>query len=342
MTRSRMAHVALFAFFTAISVNSFGAQADSQKHALGEAIPGDARTAGSSTVGTGESAKNLSNGLVLSGNLSYSYVGSSVTLTAQGIVNNSSTRTSGTLRLELWASVTQPARAGAITGYRLAASQQIAQLQPQFQYTNHVETTSFLPPPNGTYWMVFVLGEFDPANCSSNQSYCVADSLVIDQRTFGPATPAITPGATTKSLGSRATVSSGATLFGGFEVSTDSLIYILVRGNSLGTLGVTQAYLDAPRVRLFNAAGGDLVTQGGVPGFNDCLASNTVTDLPVVNYYSQVRAAPVQDRDSCYAVSLPGGAYTFTVTPSIPGVTSSGTSSSPSQGQVLFEVTIGH
>ncbi len=109
-------------------------------------------------------------------------------------------------------------------------------------------------------------------------------------------------------------------------------------GNSLGSLGITQAYLDAPRVRLYNAQGTDLVTQGGLNGFNSCLTTNTTTDLPIINYYAQTRGAPVSSRDSCYAVTLNAGAYTFTVTPSISGVTSNNAVSVPTSGEVLFEV----
>ena len=146
--------------------------------------------------------------------------------------------------------------------------------------------------------------------------------------------------ATTNSLGSRATVTPNATLFGGFEITGTAVVYILVRGNSLGTLGVTQNYLDAPRARVFNAQGQDLVTDlSGRAGFNQCSGSNTLA-APVFNYYQITRGVPAHERDACVAVSLTAGAYTFTVTPSIPGVTSSDTSV-PSSGEVLFEVTLG-
>ena len=60
--------------------------------------------------------------------------------------------------------------------------------------------------------------------------------------------------ASTRSLGSRATGSTSLTVYGGFELQTSANVYILVRGNSLGTLGVTQGYLDRPRFRIYNAA----------------------------------------------------------------------------------------
>jgi hypothetical protein len=155
-----------------------------------------------------------------------------------------------------------------------------------------------------------------------------------------PPPPPPSGGASTKTLGSRATVSPTATLFGGFELAESSLVYILVRGNSLGTLGVTQGFLDAPRVRLYNAQGQDIVLeQGGRAGFNGCSASSA-SAAPVVTFY-QTRGIPASDRDACIAQTLAPGAYTFTVTPSLPGVTTDAAVSTPSTGEVLFEVSLG-
>jgi hypothetical protein len=53
-----------------------------------------------------------------------------------------------------------------------------------------------------------------------------------------------------------------------------------------------------------------------------------------------VRGVPAAFRDGCIAQNLSPGAYTFSVTPSIPGVTSLNALSAPSSGQVLFEVTL--
>lgn len=139
----------------------------------------------------------------------------------------------------------------------------------------------------------------------------------------------------TQTLGSRATVTPSATLFGGFAISAPGDVYIAVRGNSLGTLGVTQNFLDAPRTRLFNQQGQDMITDAsGNAGFNACVAGSTFGG-PVVSYYQNVRGAPVHLRDACVAVNLPTGVYTFTVTPS----PANGANSIPSSGEVLFEVT---
>jgi sugar lactone lactonase YvrE len=147
--------------------------------------------------------------------------------------------------------------------------------------------------------------------------------------------------ASTKTLGSRATVSPSATLYGGFELANAATVYILVRGNSLGALGVTPNFLDAPRVRIYNGQGQDIVVdQSGRPGFDTCL-SGTPSASAVVTYYQSVRGQPANGRDACIAQSLAPGAYTFSVTPSVPGVTTSSGTSTPSSGEVLFEVTLG-
>ena len=139
-----------------------------------------------------------------------------------------------------------------------------------------------------------------------------------------------------QTFGSRATVTPSAPMYGGFSIQTGGDVYIAVRGNSLGTLGVTQNFLDAPRVRLFNAQGQDLITDaGGNVGFNACVAGTTFGG-PVVEYYQNVRGQPVHQRDACVAVTLPAGVYTFTVNPS----PASGANSVPSSGEVLFEVTL--
>ena len=154
---------------------------------------------------------------------------------------------------------------------------------------------------------------------------------------------AVPKAAAAQTLGSRATVTSSATLFGGFELAQSAVVYIMVRGNSLQTLGVTNNFLDAPRVRIFDAAGRDLIVDSfDVPGFNGCSAGNDFND-PVVAYYQNVRGQPAHARDACFAGTFAAGVYTFTVTPTIPGVTASSQSgaSNPSSGQVLFEVTLG-
>ena len=115
------------------------------------------------------------------------------------------------------------------------------------------------------------------------------------------------------------------------------MVYVLVRGNSMGSLGVTQNFLDRPRMRLYNQAGQDLVfDNAGRPGFNFC--GSAQGDSLVVNYY-QGRGAPVSSNDACLAATFAAGVYTFSVTPAT--IANSGITSSPSSGEILFEVLLG-
>ena len=289
----------------------------------------------------------MSDGLVLDGTISFNHPGgsSTVNISVQHINNNSSTRTTGTLRLELWATSNRPSRGGNLSGYRLAVGSNLSPLAPNFQYTNISQNPAWSGPPNGTYYITVVLAEYNSlGGCSQPDFFCIEDSFTFtNTSTFGstlPPPPQLTAGVTTKTLGSRGTVTSGATLYGGFEIMSTSTVLFLVRGNSLGTLGVTQGFLDAPRVRIYNQSGADLVSQGGLAGFNGCSVDNVLTDYPVMYLY-QVRNQPVHARDSCYtSYSLAPGVYTFSITPSISGVTSNTLFSSPSAGEVLFEVTM--
>jgi hypothetical protein len=149
------------------------------------------------------------------------------------------------------------------------------------------------------------------------------------------ASDAVDKAAVVQTLGARATATSTATVYGGFTLTSPTTVYILVRGNSLGTLGVTQNYLDIPRLRLYNSAGTDLVfDNAGRPGFNRCTAP---TDSAVINYYTARGQAP-SSNDACIGANFTAGTFTFTVTPTnIAGAVNS----VPQFGDVLFEVILG-
>ena len=95
-------------------------------------------------------------------------------------------------------------------------------------------------------------------------------------------------------------------MFGGFELQNATTVYILIRGNSLGSIGVTQAFLDLPRVRLYDAQGRDLISDASGPGFNGCNAANGGS--AVVSYYASVPNQPPHVRDGCTAQALPAAA----------------------------------
>jgi hypothetical protein len=139
---------------------------------------------------------------------------------------------------------------------------------------------------------------------------------------FNPQGTRSTPLRTT---GSRGTVTRTATMFGGFTLESAASVEIAVRGPSLQTLGITQNPLDSPGLRVFNAAGADLLlnSRGGT-GVNACAATHETA----VRYAAA--GQPLNARDSCASLELPAGTYTFTIEPS----------SSDFNGEVLFEVSL--
>lgn len=147
------------------------------------------------------------------------------------------------------------------------------------------------------------------------------------------------PTGTDEVLGSRGEVSPHGSLYGGFQLNARKRVYLLVRGDSLNELGITNNYLGSPHVRLYNASGIDMATaQNGLPGFTYCLADNPLQSA-VVNYYASVRGVPVHRKDACVEAFLPAGVYTFQIQRSIPLSRTLSANSTPSSGEVLFELT---
>ena len=148
-------------------------------------------------------------------------------------------------------------------------------------------------------------------------------------------------GAVLTTSGARGYVDRNYPLFGGFTLSNQTVVYVLVRGPSLRTLANIPGFLDLPWVRLYDGANRDLINENNTPGTFSCLRSRTSVGANfVVDYYQNIRRAPVDERDTCFAFTLAAGVYTFDVRPAIPGVTSTTVASSPSAGEVLFEVTL--
>jgi hypothetical protein len=130
--------------------------------------------------------KTLDNGLYFEGNFTFQRSGPNVSMTVAKINNDSSTRTTGTLRLELWATSSRPARAAGFNGYRLATGANLSPLPPRTFYSDVTRSTTFSEPPSGTYWMVLVLSEFDSVNCPAADHFCIQDTGIFpNQQAFG-------------------------------------------------------------------------------------------------------------------------------------------------------------
>jgi alpha-tubulin suppressor-like RCC1 family protein len=132
--------------------------------------------------------------------------------------------------------------------------------------------------------------------------------------------PSSTPGGVMTSFATRGTVTPTTPMYGSFAVANTSVMYVAVRGPSLGTLGYTQTPLDLPNVRVYDASGKDALGSiaAGCPGSG-----------PVANYYANL-GGPLDARDTCVSGSFSAGVYTFTLNPN----------TSSSSGELLFEVRV--
>jgi hypothetical protein len=140
-----------------------------------------------------ESPKSLSNGLYFANGFTAAWSGGSLTVILTGPINNDSfTRTSGTLQLQLWAVAAPIARGSAFVGYRLARSGNYSPMPPRTQYNNVNFTAAFSPPPDGTYWLVLSLVEFDSVQCAGlADQFCINEDSINSNSTstFGVPTP---------------------------------------------------------------------------------------------------------------------------------------------------------
>lgn len=92
------------------------------------------------------------------------------------IANSSPTYTTGTLKLELWAT-TSPYSGGGISGYEVAAYQiggsSNGTLGPnQYFYDIDVTVPILSVPPAGSYYATMIVAEYDPG-CGSSDHFCI-------------------------------------------------------------------------------------------------------------------------------------------------------------------------
>ena len=131
--------------------------------------------------------KSVASGLYMSAySATFAPAYANVTVTVTELNNDSYTRTTGPLKIEYWAAIMAPAaRAVAFSGYRLATFSSIGAMAPRTYYSNLVRSSPMVVPPDGTYTFVLVLLEYNSANCSAADGYCMVDSIIGNQRTFG-------------------------------------------------------------------------------------------------------------------------------------------------------------
>jgi len=112
----------------------------------------------------------------LVGEVSYNidYGTGQATLRAETIANRSTTRTTGSLKLELWATV-NPYSGGTINGTQMAAFRLPGngQLSPNTSFTGvSLSGAVNAEPPPGSYYVTMILSEF-ASTCANFDQYCI-------------------------------------------------------------------------------------------------------------------------------------------------------------------------
>jgi hypothetical protein len=107
---------------------------------------------------------DVSNGLNLGGNLVANWGSAGVEMQVETVSNdNTDGSTSGTLRLELWATTTPPVFGNDVTFFSLGPAYVLGTLDAGSQFSN-VDSgllTPYAPPPNGCYFVTLALEEYD-------------------------------------------------------------------------------------------------------------------------------------------------------------------------------------
>lgn len=129
-----------------------------------------------------DDAKTLSSGVYLAGYYYQTYNGDGTVTVALDAIVNASSRTTGTLRLELWAVTGErPPRGTLPPGYRLGVGSDMPPLTPRTSYPNLTWNLRYAPPPDGTYWMILVLSESGLPGCAQSDNFCLQDTFRSSQ-----------------------------------------------------------------------------------------------------------------------------------------------------------------
>ncbi len=94
----------------------------------------------------------------LDGTFGYSISGTTLNLDLGKIINNRNGGTSGSLRVQLWAT-SSPYTGGSINGYILG-TKDVGQLKGGYYFDSQKTSTSFKNPPSGTYYVTLTLEEY--------------------------------------------------------------------------------------------------------------------------------------------------------------------------------------
>lgn len=194
-----------------------------------------------------------------SGSVGASISGDSVTITIESISNSSSTYTSGSLRIELWATSTLYS-GGSITGTRTASirTSQLTgltdQIQPNHTFSNITINTSYTTPSSSNTNFTLILTEYSES-CSASDGFCIiayaplsGDSDSSDYTISGTILDengAAVSGATIMLTGAGQTFSTSTNSAGSFSLTfprediPDTVAYVVVRD---GFIPVAQGF----------------------------------------------------------------------------------------------------
>ena len=137
---------------------------------------------GTKQIGPGGSFGDIK----LEGLVSWKQSGSKITLKADKVVNYRDSGTSGTLRLQIWA--TRTAYSGGRISGNVLGSVTLGTLKGGYYYPNINKTGTYRKPPNGTYYITMTLEE------SQRGSYVMQSYINMrGTSTFGSTTPPINP-----------------------------------------------------------------------------------------------------------------------------------------------------
>ena len=120
-------------------------------------------------------APALEGGINIEGTSYYNLAATTGYFTSERVANHRSGGTSGTLRLELWATTSSPA-SGSVFGYQLATYSLGTLAAGSYFYNINSGTFNYTQPPTGCYYLSLLLTEFD------GTSYPYIDYVVFPNR----------------------------------------------------------------------------------------------------------------------------------------------------------------
>lgn len=123
--------------------------------------------------------KTLASGLHLDGAFDVTVSHGLALASVGGIDNDAASGTSGPLRLELWAVADKPERGAAFSGYQLAVGPQYDGLPAGAKLDQPAFGSTIATPPDGSYWLVLSLTQYDPADCTGDNAWCVNEDSMV-------------------------------------------------------------------------------------------------------------------------------------------------------------------